>query len=78
MEVIDSIRLPLIDDLCKASTDNFIVALEEIGTLATNESRELMGTHEHFRSLFKKAVLEAQQGVSLGMDMVLVIGRKLG
>ena len=53
-----------------------MVAFEEIGAIAASKSTELLGSHEEFRELFRKAVLETQQGVSLGLDMVEVVGRK--
>lgn len=52
------------------------MALEEIGAIAASKSTELLGSHEEFRELFRNAVLETQQGVSIGMDMVVVVGRK--
>ncbi|CAF9937756.1 hypothetical protein IMSHALPRED_000534 [Imshaugia aleurites] len=76
LQVVDSLRLPPIDDLRKATTDNFMVGFEEIGGIAAGKSSELLGSHEEFRELFRKAIEETQQGVSLGLDMVEVVGRK--
>lgn len=53
-----------------------MVALEDIGAIATDKSTALLGSHEDFRELFTNAAHEAQQGVSLGMDMVVAVGRK--
>lgn len=76
LELVDSFRLPPIDDLRKASTDNYMVGLEEIGAIATDKSTALLGSHKEFRVLLANAVQEAQQGVSLGIDMVVAVGRK--
>lgn len=76
LEVIDSFRLPISDELRKASTDNFVVALEGIGAIAAGKDSTLLGSHEDFRTLFKKAVLETQDGVTISMDMIVAVGRK--
>ena len=76
LEIVDSFRHPLIDELRKASTDQLMMALEEIGAIAAGKSAPLLGSHEEFRELFKNAVVETQQGVSVGMDMVVAVGRK--
>lgn len=76
LEIVDSLRHPLIDELRKASTDQIMMALEEIGAIAAGKSAPLLGSHEKFRELFKNAVVETQQGVSVGMDMVVAVGRK--
>lgn len=76
LEVIDSFRLPITDHLRRASTDNFIMALEEIGSIASAKNVDLLGTPENFRELWKRAVMETERGVSIGMDMVVIVGRK--
>lgn len=75
--MIDSFRLPISNELRKASTDNFIVALEAIGAIAAQKDSTLLGSHDDFRALFRKAVLETQQGVTISMDMIVAVGRKL-
>ena len=76
LELVDSFRLPPIDDLRKAYTDNYMVGMEELGAIATDKSAALLGSHEEFQELPKKAVQETQQGVSLEIDMVVAVGRK--
>lgn len=77
LELVNSIRLPPpINDICKASTDNYISDIEEIGAIAAGKSSASVGSHEEFRELLKNAVQENQQGVSLEIDMVVVVGRK--
>ena len=73
---MDCFRRPPIDDLRKATTDNFLMGLEEIGAIATSKSIALLGSHEEYKELFKNAVLETQQGVSLGLDAIVAVGRK--
>ena len=76
LEVVDSFRLPISDELRKASTDNFVVALEGIGAIAAGKDSTLLGSHEDFRVLFRKAVLETQAGVTISMDMIVAVGKK--
>ena len=53
-----------------------MLGIEEIGTIAAGKSNALTGSREEFRELLKNAVQENQRGVSLGIDMVVVVGRK--
>ena len=76
LELVDTVRPPPVDALRKASTDNYMLGLEEIGAIAADRSTELLGSHEEFRDLMKNAVQETQQGVSLEINMVVLVGRK--
>ncbi len=49
------------------------MGMEEIGV---GLSTMVLGSYEKFCKLLKRSVLEAQQGVSLGMDMVVAVGQK--
>ena len=53
-----------------------MVGMEEIGAIATDKSTALLGSHEEFRELLTNAVQEAQQGVSLGINTFVAVGRK--
>lgn len=53
-----------------------MMALEEVGAIATDKSTTLLGSHKEFRELLTNAVQEVQQGVSLGIDMVVAVGKK--
>ena len=53
-----------------------MLGLEEIGANAADQSVPVLESHEEFRELFKNATQETQQGVSLGVDMVVAVGRK--
>lgn len=61
--MVDSSRLPISDELRKASTDNFVVALEGIGAIVAGKDSALLVSYEESKTWFKKAVLETQDGV---------------
>lgn len=74
--MVDSSRLPISDELRKASTDNFVVALEGIVAIVTGNDSALLVSYEESKMLFKKAVLETQDGVAISMDMIMAEGTK--
>ena len=41
-----------------------------------NAPPALLGSQEDYRELLKNAVRETERGVSFGVDMVVVVGRK--
>lgn len=53
-----------------------MMGLDEVIAMAASGSIALLCSHEEFRESFKNAVLETQQGVSLGSDMIVAVGRK--
>ena len=53
-----------------------MLGIEEIGAIAAEKSSAFVGSHEEFRELLKNAVRENQRGVSLEIEMVVVVGRK--
>ena len=76
IELIGFTRFPPVNDLRKATTDNYLMGMEDIGVMAASKPSALLGSHEEFRDLFTKAVQETEQGVSLELDMIVVVGRK--
>jgi hypothetical protein len=54
------------------STDNFLMGLDDLGYVVPEE---ILGPREEYREAFNKAVREARRGVSISMDMVVVVGR---
>lgn len=76
LKLVDTFRLRPVDALRKISTDNYMLGLEEIDVLAARKSSELPGSQAQVRELFKNAIQETQQGVSLGADMIVAVGRK--
>ena len=76
LKLVDTFRLRPVDALRKISTDNYMMGMEEIGVIAASKSREMPGAQAQLHELFKNAVQETQQGVSLGTDMIVAVGRK--
>ena len=72
---LDSFRAPISDDLRKPSTDNFVMALEEIGRLASERAPELLGTPREWEELFHGLIEDVGRGVTVSMDMVVALGR---
>lgn len=72
---LDNSRLPISNDLRKPSTDDFVMALEEIGRLASNRDSELVGTPQEWEASFHGLVEEVGRGVTISMDMVAVLGK---
>ena len=67
------------DALRKASTDNFLMGLEDVGNTAIIGNKEVSGmtwTSEQFQTLFDQVVRETLEGVSIVMDMIVVVGKK--
>ncbi|OCK76708.1 hypothetical protein K432DRAFT_335180 [Lepidopterella palustris CBS 459.81] len=74
--VRDSIRLPISDELRKASTDNFLMGLEDMGKVLTERDERILESKRQFNENFMQALQETGKGVSLHMEMVIVVGRK--
>ena len=73
--MVDSFRLPFSDGQRKASTDNYLTALEGVGVLVASKDITLLGSNEEFRMLFGKVLQETQSGVSISIEMVVAVGR---
>lgn len=77
VEVLYSHRQTISDDLSKASTDNWLMGLEEFGNVATARVVDgPLGTREEFEGMYADMVRETTRGVSITMDMVVAVGRK--
>ena len=76
LATLDAFRLPISDDLRKPSTDNFVMALEEVGRLASSRDPTLLGTSEEWMALFHDLLEEVGRGVAISMDMVVALGQK--
>ena len=76
MMVLDAFRMPISDDLRKPSADDFVMALEEIGQLASGKDPELLGTPAEWEGLFRGLVEDMGRGVTVSMDMVVALGQK--
>lgn len=73
LDVVESFRLPINNALWHMSTDNFMMGLEDLGFVV---SEDVLGPREQYREAFNKAVVETRKGVSISMDMAVVVGRK--
>ena len=71
-------RLGPLDTLRKPSTDNWMMALEETGTVIIRQGGKAGAQISlgEFSSLLEKVVGETQNGVNLWIDMMVVVGRK--
>ena len=76
LTVLDSFRRSMRDDLRKPWTDNFMVALDEVGQLAAERDPGLVGTLEEWQELFRGLVEETARGLTIDIDMVSALGRK--
>lgn len=80
LETLNYNRLPISNDIAKPFTDLILTSLNEIlenyiiPSLGKDESES--STPEGWRTLLRDAVQECQAGISLKMDMVMVVGRK--
>ena len=66
-------------ELSKAWTDDLLMVYEEIAWSLPEAAKAGEGakmTRERYRELFANVVKETQQGVSLGMNGVVIVGRK--
>jgi hypothetical protein len=72
LTVVETFRLPINDPLRHISTDNFLMGLDDLGHVIPEE---ILGPREEYREAFNKAVGEARRGVSISMDMVVVVGK---
>lgn len=52
------------------------MGLEEFGTVATSRGTGPLGTRKEFVELFNKVVAETVNGVSIAMDMIVVVAVK--
>ena len=85
-ETFSAQRLEVLDDkrfgpnllACKPATENWLMALEEAGSVIINRGGEA-GSHISFSdymALLSKAEGETRGGVSLWIDIVAVVGRR--
>ncbi|KAF5877869.1 putative umta methyltransferase family protein [Botrytis fragariae] len=70
LKVVDNFRLPCNDVLRQMTTDNYLMGLEDLGYVV---SERALGERTAYRQAFNKAVLETRKGVSISMDMIIVV-----
>jgi hypothetical protein len=79
MEVIDHAKFEPKQELSKAWTDDLLMVYEEIQwslPKAADAGPNPALTREMYQELFGRVLEEAQEGVSLSMNQMVVVGRK--
>ena len=76
--LLDYKRLGPTDLVRKAGTDNWMLALEEVGfiIIARGGSAGSPISSKEYSDLLSKASTEVQQGVNIWIDMQVVLGQK--
>ena len=69
--------LPVSDDFHTARIDRLIIGVGNIDSVAAIESTGILGLHKGLRVLFGKAILETKEGVTISLDMFVVIAINL-
>jgi len=79
MEVIDHAKFEPKKELLKAWTDDLLMVYEEIQwnlPKAADAGPNPAFTREMYQELFGRVLKEAQEGVSLSMNQMVIVGRK--
>ncbi|MCJ1313574.1 hypothetical protein MMC25_007253 [Agyrium rufum] len=78
LTLLDYVRLEPTDFLRKAATDNWMMALEEVGFIIVARGGEAGAqiSSADYTLLLDQAMYETQRGVSIWIDMQVVLGRK--
>ena len=80
LQVLSYRRLPISSDIAKPWTDMQLMATEDILEQAIIPSCSRDGSAspspDEWREMFQNVVGESKQGMSITMDMVVVVGRK--
>ncbi|KAI9755040.1 MAG: hypothetical protein M4579_004443 [Chaenotheca gracillima] len=71
-------RIPLSPEMLKMSTDNYLMAFEDIGFTVLANGRKVpgMGTAPEWMALYRKMLDETANGVAVTMDMIVCLGKK--
>jgi len=75
LEVIEDKRMRAKDELRKEMTDSLLMALSHVAQIAVRDG-SMIGTDKNWEELWTKAADEIGQGVSITMDMLVIVGRK--
>jgi len=78
LPILDDVRFGPTDLLRKPATDNWMMALEEVGFVTMGRGGEAGAqiTPKDYAALLDRVVEETQKGVAIWIDMQAVIGRK--
>lgn len=76
----DYCRLDPTDLTRKPATDNWMMALEEVGFIIIGRGGEAGAQISplEYSALLNKVAIETQNGISIWIDMQVVVGRKSG
>ena len=76
-EVLDEQRFGPTLLACKPATENWLMALEEAGSVIIKRGGEAGSqmSFSDYMALLSKAEVETREGVSLWIDIVVVVGR---
>ena len=83
LDVLTYFRVPICNDLAKPWTDNQLMGTRDIiehfviPSLAKSGQDADPMTADRLRELFDKYAVECQQGLSVKMDMLVAVGKKL-
>ncbi|KAF2787074.1 UMTA methyltransferase family protein-like protein [Melanomma pulvis-pyrius CBS 109.77] len=75
LDVIEEKRMDVKNELRKAMTDSLLMMLSHVARIAVRDGN-MIGTDKNWNELWTKAGDEIGQGVSITMDMLVVVGRK--
>jgi hypothetical protein len=75
LEVIEDKRMNVKKELRKAMTDSLLMMLNHVSRIAVRDGK-MVGTDKNWQELWTKAGDEIGQGVSITMDMLIIVGRK--
>lgn len=81
LEVLSYTRLPIRDDIAKPWTEMQLMASwdinEKVIIPAALKDPKASPTAEEWREMYRKMVGEVSQGMSIRMDMVITVGKKI-
>lgn len=82
LDVLSYSRLPIHDDLAKPWTEMQLMATwdiqENVIVPAALKDPSASPTAEEWREMYRKLVEEVSQGLSIRMDLIVAVGKKVG
>ena len=81
LDILSYTRLPIQDDLAKPWTEMQLMAtwelVEKLFIPAASTNPKVLPGAEEWREIYGKMVEEVSQGVSIRMDMIITVGKRL-
>ena len=82
LDVLSYSRLPIHDDLAKPWTEMQLMATwdinEKVIVPAALKDPSASPSAEEWREMYRKLVEEVSQGLSIRMDLIVAVGKKVG